>query len=206
MDSEKQQTLLLIDDDSLVLATFAKGLKDHGYEVLLAGDGRKGLQLAASDPPPDLAIIDMRMPEMSGIETARRLKQLGVPAMFFSAYDDEESVEQAVAEGAMGYLLKPIDVEKAVPTIKAALKRAQDLRESREAEKRLGGALETSNVVNVVVGMLMERHRMGRQEAFDLLRNRARSERRKVKDVAEELLESWEHFNLLQVGRRADQN
>ena len=61
-------------------------------------------------------------------------------------------------------------------------------------------------MVNVVVGMLMERHRMGRQEAFDLLRNRARSERRKVKDVAEELLESWEHFNLLQVGRRADQN
>jgi response regulator NasT len=206
MDSEKRQTLLLIDDDSLVLATFAKGLKELGYEVLLAGDGRKGLQLAASEPPPDLAIIDMRMPEMSGIETARGLKQLGVPTMFFSAYDDEESVEQAVAEGAMGYLLKPIDVEKAVPTIKAALKRAQDLRESRDAERRLGGALETSNVVNVVVGILMERHRIGRQEAFDLLRNRARSERRKVKEVAEEFLDYWERFNRLQTGKRADQS
>lgn len=193
----KVKKLLLVDDDGLILATFGKELRDAGYIVSLADRGDEGLRIAAQEPSPDLAILDISMPGISGIETALGLKQLGVPAVFLSAYDDEEYVKQAVANGAFGYMVKPIDVNKAIPTIEAALKRARDLADYAETEKRLNGALETGSIVNVVIGMLMERHKLGRQDAFELLRSKARSEQRKVKEVAEEALNAWETFNQL---------
>jgi len=193
----KAKKLLLVDDDGLVLATFGKELRDAGYSVSLADRGDEGLRIAAQESPPDLAILDICMPGISGIETAQGLKQLGVPAVFLSAYDDEEYVKQAVEQGALGYMVKPIDVNKAIPTIEAALKRAKDLSYYEETEKRLTGAIETGSIVNVVVGMLMERHKLGRDDAFELLRAKARSEQRKVKSVADEALNAWETFNQL---------
>lgn len=193
----KAKKLLLVDDDGLVLATFGKELRDAGYSVSLADRGDEGLRIAAQESPPDLAILDICMPGISGIETAQGLKQLGVPAVFLSAYDDEEYVKQAVDQGALGYMVKPIDVNKAIPTIEAALKRAKDLSYYEETEKRLTGAIETGSIVNVVVGMLMERHKLGRDDAFELLRAKARSEQRKVKSVADEALNAWETFNQL---------
>lgn len=187
--------LLLVDDDGVALATFGKGLKDMGYEVLLADSGEAGLKQVAEGPAPDLAILDIRMDGMSGIEVAGELRQLGIPAIFLSAFDDDEYVRQALEKGALGYLVKPINVDKAIPTIEAALKSAQDITDLKETEKRLDGALESSNTINVVVGILMERHKLGRQEAFELLRKKARSEQRKVKDIAGEVLAAWETFN-----------
>ena len=189
--------LLLVDDDGLVLATFGKELRDAGYNIKLADSGDEGLRIAAQEPYPDLAILDIAMPGISGIETAQGLRQLGIPAVFLTAYDDGEYVKQAIANGALGYMVKPIDANKAIPTIESALERAKDLADYAEKEKRLNGALETGNIVNVVIGMLMERHRLGRQDAFELLRRKARSEQRKVKVVAEEVLNAWETFNQL---------
>lgn len=192
----KAKTLLLVDDDGLVRATFGKELRDAGYRINLADRGDVGLRIAA-DEAPDLAILDMRMPGLSGIETAHELRQLGIPTIFLSAYDDEEYVQQAIEEGALGYMVKPIDVAKAIPTIEAALERARELSEYAEKEKRLTGALDTGNIVNVVIGILMERHKIHRQDAFELLRGKARSEQRKVKDIAAEMLQAWETFNQL---------
>ena len=196
MNNIKKAKLLLVDDDSVVLATFGAGLKDAGYDVLLADNSKKGFQLAVDSPPPDLAILDMLMPEVSGIEMAQGLKQIGIASIFLSAYGDETNVKRAVEEGALGYLVKPIEVEKAIPAIEAALKRAQDICELRKNEKRLDSALETGKIVDVVVGILMERHKLGREDAFDILRKESQSQRRKVKDVANELLNAWNVVNM----------
>lgn len=193
----KTKKLLLVDDDGLILATFGKGLKDIGYEVSLAYSGEQALRLAGNEPPPDLAILEARMPGQSGLETAQGLKHLGIPSIFLSAYHDEICVKQAVAEGALGYLIKPVSVAQVIPTIETALKRAQEIQQLHEANKRLDGALETGNLVNVVIGMLMERHHLGRQDAFELLRKKARSDRRKVKNVAQDILAAWDTFNQL---------
>lgn len=187
--------LLLVDDDGLVLSTFGKGLSDNGYEVVLADSGEQALELAVKESSIGLAILDIRMPGLSGIETARSLKCQGIASMFLSAYDDEKTVKQAVAEGALGFLVKPIDVAKAIPAIEAALQRAVEMQALFDTKHRLDSALETGNQVNVVIGILMERHRLERNEAFDLLRMKARSNRRKVKDVAEDMLSAWSVFN-----------
>ena len=190
-----KKKLLLVDDDGLVLSTFGKGLKDHGYEVKLADNGKDAIRIASEDASLDLAILDMRMPDISGIETANVLKEFNIPVVFLSAYSEDVYVRQAVADGALAYMIKPIDVEKAIPTIDAALQRAEEIQALRETESRLDGALQTGNVVNVVVGILMERHKIGREAAFDILRNQARSEQRKVKELAAEMLQCWSKFN-----------
>lgn len=205
----KRNNLLLVDDDGLVLATFAKGLKDHGYSVSLADSGEEAIRLVTQSfdraentsndnhhIKPDLAILDMCMPGLTGIETATRLKQFDVPVIFLSAFDDEEFVKQAVSEGALAYLVKPVDVERAIPTIETALQRAREIKKLRDTETRLDGALETGYVVNVVVGILMERHKINRAEAFELLRKQSRSDHRKVKEVAEAMLNAWQLFNV----------
>lgn len=193
---ETKKKLLLVDDDGLVLATMGKGLKEYGFKVIVTDNGKDALKLAAKDKP-DLAILDLCMPGLSGIETAQELKHLGVPSMFLSAHNDKESVNQAIAEDALGYLVKPIDVSRAVPTIEAALERSQDLYGLRDTEKRLNTALQTGNKVNVAVGIIMERKKLSRQDAYELLRNRARSQQRKVKEVANEILMAWETVNNL---------
>ena len=193
--------ILLADDDTLVLATFGRGLRDAGYQVLVAATGQEALEVAEKEEP-DLAILDIRMPGMNGIETSRQMRALGIPVIHLSAYDDRETLDSALDEGALGYLVKPIDVAKAIPTIEAALQRASDLFKLQQSEARLSRALDTANVVNYAVGIISERHRITSQQAFDLIRDRARSERRKVKEIAREILDAAESINRFSLGGR----
>ena len=194
MQSERGR-LLLVDDDTVVLATFGAGLKDAGYSVFRADNCKEGLRYAVQSPPPDLAILDIMMPDVSGLEMAQGLRQLGIASMFLSAYGDENKVSQAVEGGALGYLLKPINVERAIPSIEAALRRARDIRELTDKQARLDSAIETSKIVDVVIGMLMERYRLSHADAFEILRKKSQNERRKVKDIAAEVLDAWNVVN-----------
>ena len=193
--------ILLADDDTLVLATFGRGLRDAGYQVLVAASGQEALEVAENEEP-DLAILDIRMPGMTGVETSRQMRALGIPVIHLSAYDDRETLDSALDEGALGYLVKPIDVAKAIPTIEAALQRAGDLFKLQQSEARLSRALDTANVVNYAVGIISERHRITSQQAFDMIRDRARSERRKVKEISREILDAAESINRFSLGGR----
>lgn len=184
--------ILLVDDDRLVLATVSAGLRDNGYEVVTAASGEEALE-QVNQVFPDLVMLDMRMPGMSGVETARALKQQNqAPFVFLSAYGDEEVVQQAAAEGAFGYLVKPMDVTKMIPTIEAALARAHDLDGLRKNESHLQHALNQGRETSMAIGVVMERYGLNREQAFDALRSHARTRRRKLEEVASELLEATE--------------
>ncbi len=195
-----QTRLLIADDDGIILAIFGKGLRNAGYEVIEADSGEAALKMVA-EKPVDLAILDVNMPGISGIDAACKMRELGIPVVFLSAYDGSEMVEAALAKGAQGYIVKPIDVAKVIPTIEAALERAGDLKASREAESRLNCALDTGKVVNVVVGMIMERYCVNQLEAFELLRQNARSKRCKVREVATDMIDALELLNQLTQSR-----
>ncbi len=184
--------VLVADDDRLVRVTVAAGLRQAGYEVLEAGDGLEALE-RAQETRPDLAILDVRMPGLSGLEAARRLREeLGVPSVILSAYDDDEDVERAVEEGVLGYLVKPIDASQLLPTVQTAVQRAREMADLRDSEFHLNRALAQARATSVAIGILMERHRMGQDQAFQTLRAQARSSRRKVADVAAEIVHAGE--------------
>ena len=171
--------ILVADDERVVLFTLAEGLREAGFEVIEAHDGLQALALCRSDAP-DLALLDIRMPGLDGLNLARRLRdETTVPFLFFSAYGDEAMVKRAVEIGALGYLIKPLLVSSIVPTLRTALARSKDI-------NGLHGALESNRTIATAVGMLMRAKGLDQATAFERLRQQARSERRKLEDLARE--------------------
>jgi response regulator NasT len=193
---ETQRQILLVDDDRLVLAALSEGLRAAGYRVTAAAGGEDALAIAGRGVP-DLALIDVRMPGMSGIELGGRLREAGVPFLYLSAYGDDDVVRQAVEEGALGYLVKPLDIQQIVPAIEAALHCARQFRKLRDTEAQLNAALTGSREISMAVGILMMRDRLNRDQAFEVLRSNARSQRRPIAEVAEELLGSAEKLYMI---------
>jgi response regulator NasT len=180
--------LLVVDDDRLVLISLARGLRQAGYRVSTAADGEQALAAVAADAPA-LALLDVRMPGIDGIELGRRLHERGgIPCLYLSAYGDEDTVARAAAQGALGYLVKPLDVPRILPSIGAALARAVELRRLRAADADLTVQFEAHREIGIAVGLLMQRHGFTRHQAFELLRTRARAARRSVKSIAKDIL------------------
>ena len=194
---EQIARILIADDDLLVLATLAGGLREAGFLVDEAADGEAAIEQGV-DAPPDLAILDFRMPGASGIEVARRLREeAGVPCLFLSAYDDEAAVEMAVAEGALGYVVKPVSINQLIPAVRTALERSRDIGSLRSNEARMAVALERSRDISSAIGLVMSQLHYGREDAFEALRACARSQRRKLYEVTAELVDAQDRVNSL---------
>jgi len=190
-----KKKILIVDDDRLVLTAFERGLSNNGYEISTADSGPQALQVCAQTPP-DLVLLDIRMPEMSGLEVAQRLsRETGVPFVFLSAYDDIETLKQAAQHGALGYLVKPVDMPQVIAVVEAALARAEDIRRLKKTEADLSTALASGRETSTAVGVVMERYHVSEKQAFEALRTRARSERRKLDEVASQILHAEEVLN-----------
>ena len=197
MPNENRATthVLLVDDDRPILMALADSMRRAGYAVSEAQSGQAALDLAKTTPF-DIALLDVRMPGMSGLELAQALsQQTDLPFLFMSAHSEMDVVKDAAEYGALGYLLKPVTITQVAPAIEAALARAQELRKLRESEANLNVALASGRELNIAIGIVMERNRVDRQGAFDILRIHARSQRRKMSDVAEEFVKAAEVIN-----------
>ncbi len=193
----KQCQILVADDDILILTTISNGLKKAGYDVIEAHDGEAAVRLGC-ELRPDLAVLDIRMPGISGIETARQLREkAGISSIFLTAYAEEEIVKLASEEGALGYLVKPVDAHQLIPSIKAALERSAEIKKLQRNGENLATAMQSGREISVAIGIYMERYNVVEDEALRVLRDFARSESRKLSAVCKELVEATQHKNEL---------
>lgn len=191
-----EATILLVEDDRLVMHTLARGLRDAGYRVLEAGSGERAMQLCA-DHRPDIALLDMRLSGMSGVDFAYWLKTTReVPFLFLSAYNDSSAVEAAAGLGALGYLVKPLDVSQILPSIHTALHRAEEIRKLHQVEMGLNTALKTSRSISMAIGLLMQRFETDADETFEALRAYCRSNRKRMSDVADQVIDHRQEIDL----------
>lgn len=191
-----QIRLLVVDDDRLVLANLADGLEQAGYAVSRAATGEEAIRICAESPP-DLVIMDVCLPGLSGVETAKKIRQTSkTPALFLSAHDTEDLVKEAVADGGLGYLVKPVRLNQLLTSVKAALARAADIEALETTEEQLLVALKGDRNVGIATGILMERHRLTAAEAFETLRGGARARQRKLGEVAAEIVAAGETLSL----------
>ena len=197
VSDDTRRLILLVDDDTLLLGLISQFLRAAGYEVRTATSAPMALELLGNGGlDPDLAIFDIGMPGMSGLELAQHVRtNTAIPFMFLSANDSAASVRQATTNGAVGYLVKPVDFAQLAPAILAGLARGDEIRSLRESEGRLSQALLHGRETGMAVGVLMERYKTDRETAFHALRDHARSQQRKVNDVAVELLAACESLN-----------
>jgi len=190
--------LLLVDDDRLVLQSLAVGLEQAGYQVTTVETAEEAEGWLTSGVRPDLAILDVRMPGRGGLHLAQRLKQIDhIPFMMFSAYGDPKIVSQAMEFGAMGYAVKPLDIEQLLPAIETAMARADEMQELRLARQQLQQALDGDRSINIATGIVMISCNLARPAAFNRLRDTARSQRRKLADMAQEIIDASEALSRL---------
>jgi response regulator NasT len=187
-------SILVVDDDRLVLATLTHGLTQAGYEVIDADNGDDAI-LLAREHRPDLALLDIRMEGKSGFDVAAYLRQsLQMPFIFLSAFSDDETVAQVQALGAVAYLVKPLDIRQIVPAVEAAF---ANLRARRsEAAPPRGAAADVGQaadlVVAMAVGVLMHRHSLSRGPALARLKQLADADGLTLATQADRLLAAIE--------------
>lgn len=184
--------ILVVDDDLLALATTSLGLQQVGYEAMQAANGADALQLCEHERP-DLVLLDIRMPAMSGFELAKLFNEQKISFIFLSAYSDEDMVKTAAQVGALGYLIKPIEMHRIIPAIEVALILAVEQIKAGQAIDNLANALGKNREIDIAIGLLMERYQFSQVSAFEHLRNYARSNRIKVIDVANGLINGSIH-------------
>lgn len=177
--------VLAVEDEGLVAAALTAQLGNLGHQVVgLAKDGQEAVE-CASKLDPDLIIMDIRIPIMDGIETARViLGQKPIPIVLLTAYADENLARRAGEAGVMAYLVKPADKKQLSSAIEVALARFEELHALRHEVRDLKEALETRKVVEQAKGVLMNRLKLPEAEAFRRMQQASRSKRTSLREVA----------------------
>jgi two-component system, response regulator PdtaR len=167
-------------------------LERAGFEVVAeARDGREAVALAAEHRP-DLAVMDVKMPELDGIEAARQmLEQRQIPIVMLTAFSEAALVGRAVDAGVFGYLVKPFRETDLLPAIEAARARHAELQALRDEAGSLRDALEARKLIERAKGLLMEKDGLSEAEAFARLRGASQQTGRPLRDVAEAVLATF---------------
>lgn len=124
------QTILVVEDDSKIARLLELELKHAGYEVVVATDGRSGLERAVADEI-DLVLLDIMLPQMSGLEVVRRLKEERplLPVLMVTARGDRYDKVSGLDLGADDYITKPFEIEEVLARIRAFLRMRQLVRQ-----------------------------------------------------------------------------
>jgi AmiR/NasT family two-component response regulator len=178
--------ILVAEDETIIRLDLREMLEQAGFEVCAeARDGLEAVELARSSAP-DLAIMDVKMPRLDGIEAARRiLDERPIPIVMLTAYGQDELVSRAVEAGVFGYLVKPFRETDLLPAIQTARARHEELAALREEAESLSEALAARKAIERAKGLLMEKEGLSEQDAFARLRRASQSSSRPLRVVAE---------------------
>jgi response regulator NasT len=185
--------ILIGEDETIIRLDLKEILERAGFEVCAeARDGEEAVELARVEEP-DLAVLDVKMPRLDGIEAARRiLAERPIPIVMLTAYGQDELVARAVEAGVFGYLVKPFRETDLLPAIQAAKARHAELEALRAEAESLADALATRKLVERAKGLLMKQDGLSEQDAFTRLQRASQVSGRPMKVVAEALIATFE--------------
>src|SRR5260221_3673116 len=185
--------ILIAEDETIIRLDLKQLLERAGYDVVAeAKDGEEAVALARAKEP-ELAILDVKMPKLDGIEAARRiLEERPIPIVMLTAYGQQELVARAVEAGVFGYLVKPFRETDLLPAIAAARARHEELAALREEAESLAEALAARKSIERAKGLLMAKEGLTEQEAFERLRRASQLAGRPLKGVADALIATFD--------------
>ena len=183
--------VLIAEDETLIRLDLKGMLEKAGLEVCAeARDGVEAVELAGSESP-DLAVLDVKMPRLDGIEAARRILDVRpIPIVIVSAFTERSLVRRAAEAGVYGYLAKPFREEDLLPAIATARARFAQLSAVREQADSLAEALAARKAIERAKGLLMENQRLSEQDAFVRLRRASQTSGRPMRVIAEAIIET----------------
>jgi response regulator NasT len=185
--------ILVAEDETIIRLDLKALLETAGFEV--CGEARDGIEAVdlARELEPDLAIMDVKMPRLDGIDAARRiLEERPIPIVMVTAYGQSEIVSRAVEAGVFGYLVKPFREQDLLPAIETARARHDELQALRAEAESLADALAARKAIERAKGVLMAKEGLTEQEAFERLRRASQLSGRPLKVVAEALIATFD--------------
>jgi response regulator NasT len=190
MSPDKKATRIVIaEDEAIIRLDLRETLEEEGYEVVAdTGRGDTAIDLVREHRP-DVAIFDIKMPGMDGLDSARVVSAEKIcPVVMLTAFSQREVIEQARDAGALAYLVKPFQKTDLVPAIELAIGRFLELKSLSGERDALDEQLELRKVLDRAKGLLIDQHSLTEQAAFDFIQKMAMSKRMRMRDVAEAVL------------------
>jgi len=185
--NSKPARILVAEDEALIRLDLVEMLAEAGYEVVAqAANGIQAIELA-KEFKPDLAILDVKMPELDGISAAEQIIEIA-PVLMLTAFSQKELVERARDAGVMAYVVKPFSIDDLTPAIEIAMSRHLQMRSLREEVADLHERLETRKVIDRAKGILMTALALSEPEAFNWIQRAAMDRRISMKAVAEAVI------------------
>jgi two-component system, response regulator PdtaR len=181
--------VLIAEDETIIRLDLRALLERAGFEVCAeAKNGVEAVELAREHRP-DVAIMDVKMPRLDGIEAARQvLEERPIPIVMLTAYGEKELVARAAEVGVFGYLVKPFREQDLLPAIATARVRHEELQALREEAESLAEALAARKSIERAKGLLMTKESLTEQEAFTRLRRASHVSGRPMKVIADALI------------------
>jgi response regulator NasT len=175
--------ILVAEDEALIRLDLVEMLTEAGYEVV--GQATNGVEAVtlAKELKPDLAILDVKMPELDGISAAQEIIEIS-PVLMLTAFSQKELVERARDAGVMAYVVKPFSIGDLTPAIEIAISRHLQMRTLRVEVADLYERLETRKIIDRAKGILMKAMDLSEPEAFSWIQRSAMDRRLSMKEVA----------------------
>jgi two-component system, response regulator PdtaR len=175
--------ILVAEDEAIIRLDLVEMLTEAGYVVVAqATNGAEAISLA-QEHKPDLAILDVKMPELDGISAAEKIIEIA-PVLMLTAFSQKDLVERARDAGAMAYVVKPFSISDLVPAIEIAVSRHRQLVALQKEVGDLHERLETRKVIDRAKGILMATLKLSEPDAFSWIQRTAMDRRMSMKDVA----------------------
>jgi response regulator NasT len=179
--------ILVAEDEAIIRLDLVEMLKDAGYDVIAeATNGVEAIALA-KEHKPDLAILDVKMPELDGISAAEQIIEIA-PVLMLTAFSQRELVERARDAGVMAYVVKPFSISDLVPAIEIAISRHSQMTSLAEEVADLHERLETRKVIDRAKGILMAALNLTEPQAFSWIQRAAMDRRISMKEVAQAVI------------------
>ncbi len=188
MNTNSQKIKILVaEDETIIRLDLVEMLTDAGYEVVAqAENGAVAIEMAKKYQP-DLAILDVKMPEVDGITAAEQIISIS-PVLMLTAFSQRELVERARDAGVMAYVVKPFSIGDLVPAIEIAISRHRQMKSLEAEVADLYERLETRKIIDRAKGILMKAMNLSEPESFNWIQITAMDRRISMKQVAQAII------------------
>ena len=186
-NQDKKVRILVAEDVTIIRLDLVEMLTEAGYEVIAQAENGAGAVELAKQHKPDLAILDVKMPEMDGITAAEQIILLA-PVLMLTAFSQRELVERARDAGVMAYVVKPFSINDLVPAIEIAISRHKQMKSLESEVADIYERLETRKVIDRAKGILMKAMNLSEPESFSWIQKTAMDRRISMKEVANAII------------------
>ena len=188
MNSKAEKLRILVaEDETIIRLDLVEMLTESDYEVVAqAENGAVAVELAKLHKP-DLAILDVKMPEMDGITAAEQIISIA-PVLMLTAFSQRDLIERARDAGVMAYVVKPFSINDLLPAIEIAISRHRQMKSLESEVADLYDRLETRKIIDRAKGILMKAMNLSEPESFNWIQQTAMDRRISMKQVAQAVI------------------